>query len=383
MLQDRGCEQGGIDVGALHDVGNATKSAAVFLGQPANVDVRSSGVLENQTHEFPASLDSRPIIEPVGRGVVRHDSQLKARALGASTKTLERPLSTQSAPQIETECVTKGAEIQAPRRYIWLSKRKGHAVAIERIAELLSKSVSPDRVFPPTDLYSEGWMLRLVLDWFNRNPDVQHELGFCKGSGWYSEALLPSAFLARKRGDSLAESWTHADGVIGRFLIGEDGAGDLSLKNGATQFVVAEAKMFSKLSAGVTNAKYFNQAARNVACIAEIAKRAGIAPSSFEDLAFYVVAPKARIDEGVFSEQMDIDAMREVVRRRVSEYEDPEKHQWFDEWFLPTLAAAKIRCISWEEILTVISEHKEADGQDLGEFYAKCLEFNQFVAKRY
>ena len=32
---------------------------------------------------------------------------------------------------------------------------------------------------------------------------------------WYSEALLPSAFLARVREDKLAEFWTHADGVIG------------------------------------------------------------------------------------------------------------------------------------------------------------------------
>ena len=50
--------------------------------------------------------------------------------------------------------------------------------------------------------------------------------------------------------------------------------------------VVIEAKMFSKLSPGVTNAKYFNQAARNVACMAEIANRAGIDPASFEDIAF-------------------------------------------------------------------------------------------------
>lgn len=141
----------------------------------------------------------------------------------------------------------------------------------ERIAELLSMSVGPGRVFPPTELYNEGWMLRLVLDWFSRTPDCNYELRFLDGSGWYSEALLPSAFLSRKRGDVLAESWTHADGVVGHFSIGENGAGDLSLKDGATQFVVVEAKMFSKLSAGVTNARYFNQAARNVACIAEIA----------------------------------------------------------------------------------------------------------------
>lgn len=253
----------------------------------------------------------------------------------------------------------------------------------QRISELLARAAGADRVFPATDLYNEGWMLRLVLDWFSRNPDVDHDLKFGESSNWYSEALLPSAFLARKRGDKLAESWTHADGVIGHFVIGENGAGDLSLKDGATEFVVTEAKMFSKLSAGVTNARYFNQAARNVACIAELVKRAAIAPSSFDNIAFYVVAPKARIDEGIFTQHMDVESMREVVRRRIAEYEDPEKDQWLDDWFLPTCETTKIRCMSWEDILTAISAHNESDGQSLGQFYAKCLAFNQYVAKRY
>lgn len=256
-------------------------------------------------------------------------------------------------------------------------------MAIQRIAELLAKTAGANRVFPATDLYNEGWMLRLVLDWFSRNPDVDHDLKFGESSGWYSEALLSSAFLARKRGDKLAESWTHADGVIGHFAIGENGAGDLTLKENATQLVVTEAKMFSKLSAGVTNARYFDQAARNVACIAEVAKRAAIAPSSFDNIAFYVIAPQQRIDDGVFAQHMDTDAMREVVQRRVAEYAEPEKDQWFEEWFLPVCKAAKIRCISWEEILAVISARNEADSLIMGDFYAKCLEFNQFVAKRY
>lgn len=253
----------------------------------------------------------------------------------------------------------------------------------ERIAALLAKAAGADRVFPATELYNEGWMLRLVLDWFSKNPHVDHDLKFGEGSRWYSEALLPSAFLQRKRGDKLAESWTHADGVIGHFSIGKNSSGDLSLEYNATQLVVTEAKMFSKLSAGVTNARYFDQAARNVACIAEVAKRAAIAPTSFTNIAFFVVAPQERIDEGVFSEQMDVDSMREVVRRRVEEYAESEKDEWFEEWFLPISKAAKIRCISWEEILAAISDQNEVHGQSLGEFYAKCLEFNQSVAKRY
>jgi len=253
----------------------------------------------------------------------------------------------------------------------------------QRVAELLSKAEGHERVFPATDLYNEGWMLRLVIDWFSRNPQVECDIQFLKGSRWYSEALLPSAFSARQRGDKLAESWTHADGVIGHFEIGKNADGDLTLNEGATQLVVTEAKMFSKLSAGVTNAKYYNQAARNVACIAEIVSRAGIAPALFEDIAFYVVAPRTRIDEGVFSTEMTKDNIRETVQRRVSEYEDQARQQWFEEWFLPTLEAVGLRCITWEELLAVVLEHSEAEGKELSDFYTRCIEFNKFAAQRY
>lgn len=148
--------------------------------------------------------------------------------------------------------------------------------------------------FLPLSSINEGWMLRLVLDWFSRNPNVDHELRFSENSQWYSEALLPSAFLQNSGEKKLAESWTHADGVIGHFSIGEGGKADLSLDKNATQFVVTEAKMFSELSAGVTNAPYFNQAARTVACMAEISRIAGIAPKSFDNIAFYVLAPEKK-----------------------------------------------------------------------------------------
>jgi len=252
----------------------------------------------------------------------------------------------------------------------------------EKISALLSLAKTDRANFPPTELYNEGWMLRLVLDWFSRHPEVEHELKFLHDAIWYSEALLPSAFLARKRGDKLAESWTHADGVIGHFEIGKNGSGDLSLKDDARQLVVTEAKIFSKLSAGVTNARYFNQAARNVACMAEVVHRAGLSPSEFQKLGFYVVAPESRITEGNFSDHIGKESIREVVLRRVSEYADPNQNKWFDEWFLPTLEATDVRCMPWEELLVVIEEHDPAEATELREFYANCLKFNLPPAKR-
>lgn len=147
----------------------------------------------------------------------------------------------------------------------------------KRIEALLKSCETDFPLMPPTQLYNEGWMLRLTVDRF-ASIDLKnepHPLAVPSECRWYSDALLPSAFIAKSRGDSRAESWTHADGVIGHFDIGNGAKGNMTLLTDAKHFVVLEAKMFSKLSAGVKNATYFNQAARNVACMAEVLKHAG------------------------------------------------------------------------------------------------------------
>jgi hypothetical protein len=116
--------------------------------------------------------------------------------------------------------------------------------AIQRMLRAASGGRPP---FPPTLLYNEGWLLRLILDWFAGRDVGGHPLSFATGARWFSEALLPSAFLARYRGDELAESWTHADGVVGHFVIGEGGKADLRLAPEAGQLLVLEAKLFSGL----------------------------------------------------------------------------------------------------------------------------------------
>lgn len=250
-------------------------------------------------------------------------------------------------------------------------------MSIEKIATLLERCGGPDKNFPPTDLYNEGWMLRLVLDLFSFNPGIDHDLAFTTTDKWYSEALLPSAFLARVRGDKLAESWTHADGVIGDFVIGADRKGDLSLAEGASRILVIEAKMFSKLTSSVKNAKYFNQAARNVACIAEVIRRAQTPPSRFTKIGFYVIAPESQIKDGVFAEYMAPEKIRNIVKQRVFEYQEPEKNSWFEEWFIPTMDKIQIHDISWEEIISLIEQFDSTCGADINAFYEKCLKFNQ------
>ena len=82
---------------------------------------------------------------------------------------------------------------------------------LETIRALLEKLDSDKRNMPPTELYSEGWLLRVILHWFYKNQVSGHLLSFLPGADWYSEDLLDSKYLPAYRGDELAESYIHAD----------------------------------------------------------------------------------------------------------------------------------------------------------------------------
>lgn len=233
-------------------------------------------------------------------------------------------------------------------------------------------------VFPPTDLYNEGWMLRLVLDWYSAHEVPGHPLTVPQGSRWYCEALLPSPFLPRHRGDKGAESWTHADGVIGQFNIGEGNKGGLSLHGDATHFVVVEAKMSSALSGGVKNAPDYYQAARTVACMAEAICRglgpAGRNPEDMARIGFYVLAPSTQIANGTFEAQMNPKSVNSRVGQRAREYgKDPS---WVSNWFDPVLEKTDMQPIAWEDLIAVIKQRDQECGKELAGFYGKCIEFN-------
>lgn len=246
----------------------------------------------------------------------------------------------------------------------------------ERIQKLLESCTTETPSFPPTIIYNEGWLLRLVLDWFFTHNVPNHPLEFHANAKWFSEALLPSPFLARFRGDPLAESWTHADGVIGRFTIGKDRKTDLSLLEDANQLVILEAKMFSGLSSGVSNAKYYDQAARNVACVAEVFHRAKASPRSLSNIGFNVLAPLSQIEKGVFTNEINRESIKNKVDQRVKYYSGT-KDQWYSDWFLPTFQQIEIMEISWEEIIETIREQEPETANSLEFFYKLCIEFNE------
>ena len=51
-------------------------------------------------------------------------------------------------------------------------------MTIDRISEMLRWSDGESKVFPPTLLYNEGWLLRLILDWFSTHEVKDHPISF-------------------------------------------------------------------------------------------------------------------------------------------------------------------------------------------------------------
>jgi hypothetical protein len=189
--------------------------------------------------------------------------------------------------------------------------------------------------------------------------------------------MLPSPFLSRTRSDTIAESWTYSDAVIGHLSIGNAGKANCSIRTDAKQFVVCEAKVFSKLSRSVTNAPYYDQAARSVACIAEVLRRGSVLPADLDNLAFVVLAPAEVLFADAFSRAMHRNTIEEKVRLWVSEYACATQDVWLEEHFLPLLERISIAPLAWEDVIESMCLHDDQSGQSIKAFYGQVLRFNR------
>jgi hypothetical protein len=248
-------------------------------------------------------------------------------------------------------------------------------MALEGIHRLIDAAESEPVNFPLTLLYNEGWLLRLVLDWYSKHELTGHPLLFQPRATWFSEALLPSPFRPRHRGDIRAEARTHADGIVGHISVGSSAKADASLLDDATQFIVTEAKIYSPLSGGTRNAPTYDQAARNVACITELLFRANRPPSKMTSLAFFVLAPEAQIKTGIFAQKLDKSSIKAAVRARAAAFSS-ELGGWLDDWFIPTLEVIRIEALSWEALIGDIATNDPEIYQSLQAFYERCLKYN-------
>ena len=252
---------------------------------------------------------------------------------------------------------------------------------INVITALLAELEEEKPHMPPTLLFNEGWLMRVVLHWFSQNNIADHSLSFRLGAVWYSEGLLSSPFLPVYRGDKLAESFTHADGIIGNIDTGRKGKADIQLVDPYEGFVVIEAKLFSKLADGTTRVSGYNQAARNIACIANVIAESNAPIDLFKKLGFYVLAPEKQInDEPTYNSFMERETIYQTVLARVKSYRERtdyvDKRRWFKHHFEPLLSKIDLKVISWEKIINSICDQDSEYGNKLWKFHELCLKFN-------
>jgi hypothetical protein len=144
---------------------------------------------------------------------------------------------------------------------------------------------------------------------------------------------------------------------------------------------VVEAKMASLLSSGTTHAKDYNQAARNIACMAFMTINSSASLQSLERISFTLVAPRQRINEGAFTEHLDQDTVRRAVATRCAGF-DARSVEWFENDFTRFLSRCRISSIAWEDVVEGIAAEDAEFGSHLAEFYSACLRYNPIVPLR-
>ena len=243
------------------------------------------------------------------------------------------------------------------------------------LSELIASINANTPNFRPTEIYNERWLIKLILHHAGSIPADDFPLSFLADSSWFSEGLLPTPFKSRYQGDPWGESRTSADGAIGHIKIGETGKADLSLKGSAAQFTVVEAKINAPLAKGVAHAPFYDQAARNVACMAETLSQSGVKPAALTRLDFIVLAPQKAIDQGKFSKELDPRSIQLNVRKRSDVYAG-EMEDWYCCQFKPALKHIRLQSLSWEDAIHWISCCKPQIAEQLQGFYELCLKYN-------
>jgi len=232
----------------------------------------------------------------------------------------------------------------------------------------------------PTEFYNEGWLTRLLIFSITDFGLKEHKLYIQDNSKYFSESLLYSPFLARFNKDSLAERHTHADSAIGEFNIGNDNnKGSLKLKG--NKLNIFEAKINSGFSKGVTNAKFYNQSARYIACITETIDKANkINQLDKLSIGFYLIIPKKQYEKKHnFKELLDKKYIYETVKKRVEQYKGQDvyekKTSWLDSTFQKVLDKITIEPIFYENVISDLKEYKYYN--KINDYYKKCIEYNK------
>jgi len=219
----------------------------------------------------------------------------------------------------------------------------------------------------PTEIYNEGWMTRLLVLYSIQDNLKIGSIDFSSISNWSSEALISSPFI---RAQKYREGYTHADIAIGDFVVDYSKKGDIKILNNAKLFGIIEAKMASNLSQKTTYASDYNQASRNLVCIAS-----NTIDKSFCKTFFYVVVPESKINTHKIKQQIELQFLLNQIEKRFSLHSE-ENEIMNDKYnIIKKITDCDIQVISYEFWISTI---KDSNTQKiLHNFYQKAKKWNR------
>ncbi|MBA7619586.1 hypothetical protein ES703_26925 [subsurface metagenome] len=229
----------------------------------------------------------------------------------------------------------------------------------------------PECLFPETLIFNEGWLLRSVLkEWLaGSGGQGLGFLPFPASVTAYSEGQLRTPFKARYRGDKLAESHTHVDGIVGDFSITATKSG-IELKPDLRYIAVFEAKLHAPIAAGATNAPWYDQVSRTAGCLINSILDAEPKGSYAAHLAVLYANDKPRIDRDLYTK----DYIEKQIGKRVEGFletgEPGDAVERFAGGWRDVLNNLRVHFHKWEDVLA------DTGSEQLDEFYQRCREFN-------
>ena len=261
---------------------------------------------------------------------------------------------------------------------------------IEMTSKLLKNCDEEYTNLAPTIFLNEGWMIRFLVGASIGDGLCLNGLDFDQMTHWYSEGLLASPFLPRIRGDQLAEGYTHADIVLGDIHVDVDPKADGAVtpkppKGKIGYLGIIEAKMKSRLSPGTTHAPDYDQASRNLGCLAF--NTLGMEHKIF----LCIAAPEITLDKHKIREIARKEEMLEKIGKRFEMYGraisephiTPTLKTAYEEIYekrdavLERAASATCIVISYEDWLKQLKGVAFDWAEDIQRFYSQCLEYNR------
>jgi hypothetical protein len=231
---------------------------------------------------------------------------------------------------------------------------------------------APKCLFAETLIFNEGWLLRSVLrEWLLGPRSSQFGfLPFPSGVAVYSEGQLYTPFKARFRGDQLAESHTHVDGIAGDFSIDGTKSG-IVLRSDLRYIAAFEAKLFSRISSGVKNAPDFDQVSRTAACLINSILLAGPQANHSAHLVVMYAEDNRYIDPSLYTKAY----VEKQITKRLQDFlttgAPGDAVERFARGWKDVLDNLRIHFHTWEQVVA------EIGSAELSEFYKLCKRFNR------